>query len=46
MGLPDAQTIAAIGGAIATVIGAVTALLAELRRWRRGDREDVRKPPV
>lgn len=33
--MPDPSTITAIATATALVLGAVTKLLAELRRWRR-----------
>lgn len=38
--MSDPQVIAAYAAGTATVLGAITALLAELRRWRRMSRSD------
>lgn len=34
--MPDPRIITACAAGTATVLGAITALLAELRQWRRG----------
>jgi len=34
--MPDPQIITAYAAGTATVLGAITALLAELRQWRQG----------
>ena len=41
----DPQTITAIAGGTATILGAITVLLAELRRWRKGRDGNPPNPP-
>ncbi len=43
--MPDSQTIVAIASGMAAVIVAVTGLLTELRRWRRGKADAPSDPP-